>query len=248
MLSGDVEIGFAGPESAIYVYKNSENKDNLKVFAGLTKRDGQFIVSRNKIKNFKLSDLKGKEVLGGRIGGMPLLNFQTALKNENINESEVNINTSVDFADLSSAFIAGSGDFVNLFEPNATKLENMGYGYVVASVGKYSKEVPYTTFYAKNSYIKNNKEVVEGFRNALNKGIKYIQENSISKCSDIIVKQFPSSSLDEVNQILKRYKDADSWLKNTKVPKKYFENLEDIMISSGKLDKYVDFNKLVTND
>ena len=248
VLSNDVQVGFAGPESAIYVYNNSKNKDKLKVFAGLTKRDGQFIVSRKKIKNFKLSDLKNKEVLGGRIGGMPLLNFQTALKNEKINEDEVNINTSVDFADLSSAFIAGSGDFVNLFEPNATKLENMGYGYVVASVGKYSKEVPYTTFYAKEGFIRENKETIEGFRRAINRGIKYIKENSISKCSDIIVKQFPSSSLDEVNQILKRYKEADSWLDNTKVSKKYFENLEDIMISSGKLSKYVNFNKLVTND
>ena len=52
VLSGDVQIGFAGPESAIYVYKNGE-KDYLQSFAGLTKRDGQFIVSRTKDDNFK---------------------------------------------------------------------------------------------------------------------------------------------------------------------------------------------------
>ena len=45
VLSGDVEIGFAGAESAIYVYKQDES-DYLQLFAGLTKRDGQFIVSR----------------------------------------------------------------------------------------------------------------------------------------------------------------------------------------------------------
>lgn len=247
VLSKDVEIGFAGPESAVYVY-NAGNKDYLQVFAGLTKRDGQFIVSRKKINNFKLEDLKGKEVLGGRIGGMPLLNFQTALKNEKIKESELKINTSVDFADLSSAFIAGTGDFVNLFEPNATKLENEGYGYVVASVGKYSGEVPYTAFYAQKSFIKENKNLINNFRKALNKGIKFVENNSTDKIAKVILNQFPSSSLDEIKQIVKRYKDADSWLKDTKVPKEYFENLEDIMISSGKLNNYVNYNDLVINE
>ncbi len=246
VLSKDVEIGFAGPESAIYVY-NAKNKDYLKVFAGLTKRDGQFIVSRKKIKNFKLDDVKGQEVLGGRTGGMPLLNFQNALKNENIKEKDLNINTSVDFADLSSAFIAGTGDFVNLFEPNATKLENEGYGYVVASVGKYSGEVPYTAFYAQKSYIKDNKKLINNFRKALNKGIKFVENNSNEKIAKTILNQFKTSSLDEVIQIVDRYKKADSWLKNTKIPKKYFENLEDIMISSGKLKNYVNYNDLVIN-
>lgn len=63
VLSNDVNIGFAGPESAIYVYTGGE-KDYLKTFAGLTKRDGQFILSRN--KDFKLENLYGKEILVGR--------------------------------------------------------------------------------------------------------------------------------------------------------------------------------------
>ena len=119
VLSGDVEIGFCGPEATIYVYNGGE-KDYIQTFAGLTKRDGQFIISRTKIDNFTWDMLKGKEVLAGRIGGMPELNFENALRNTNISKSEVNINTSVDFASLTSAFISGTGDFVNLFEDSAT--------------------------------------------------------------------------------------------------------------------------------
>ena len=119
VLSKDVDIGLCGPEATIYVYNEGE-KDYIKTFAGLTKRDGQFIVSRTKIDNFKLEDLIGKEVLGGRPGGMPIINFYNALKNENI--KGVNTNDTVDFANLTSAFLSGTGDFVNLFEPNATKL------------------------------------------------------------------------------------------------------------------------------
>lgn len=113
VLSKDVDIGLCGPEATIYVYNEGE-KDYIKTFAGLTKRDGQFIVSRTKIDNFKLEDLIGKEVLGGRPGGMPIINFYNALKNENI--KGVNTNDTVDFANLTSAFLSGTGDFVNLFE------------------------------------------------------------------------------------------------------------------------------------
>lgn len=115
VLSNTVEIGFAGPESAIYVYENGE-KDYLITFAGLTKRDGQFIVSREKIDNFSISSLYNKEILTGRISGMPCLNFLNGVKNEDGDLSKINMNTSVDFASLSGSFIAGMGDFVNLFE------------------------------------------------------------------------------------------------------------------------------------
>lgn len=67
VLSGDVQIGFCGSEATIYVYNQGE-EDYLQTFAGLTKRDGSFIVSREKYDNFTLEDMKGKTIIGGRIG------------------------------------------------------------------------------------------------------------------------------------------------------------------------------------
>jgi len=157
VLSKDVQIGFAGPESAIYVYNGGE-EDYLVTFAGLTKRDGQFIVGKSG-KEFDWNDLKGKEILVGRKGGMPALNFLNALKNAGINTSDVKLNYSVEFAALAGSYIAGIGDYVNLFEPNATKLEREGYGNVVASIGEKSGSVPYTAFYTQLSYFEENKEV-----------------------------------------------------------------------------------------
>ena len=118
VLSGDVQIGFAGAESAIYIYQNGE-KDYLQIFSGLTKRDGQFILSRTKEDNFSLDYLKGKEIIVGRQGGMPALNFLNALKKMGIKQEDVNINYSIDFAALSGAFIGNVGDYVNLFDHKA---------------------------------------------------------------------------------------------------------------------------------
>lgn len=67
VLSGDVQIGFCGSEATIYIYQQGE-EDYLVNFAGLTKRDGSFLVSREKIDDFSVEDLKGKKILGGRQG------------------------------------------------------------------------------------------------------------------------------------------------------------------------------------
>lgn len=120
VLSGDVQIGFAGPESAIYVYENGE-EDYLVTFAGLTKRDGQFIVAREKIEDFNIEDLYGREILVGRTGGMPALNFRNGVKLSNGDIAKIDVNESIDFASLTGVFLSGVGDFVNLFELKVIK-------------------------------------------------------------------------------------------------------------------------------
>lgn len=246
VLSNTVEIGFAGPESAIYVYKNGE-EDYLVTFAGLTKRDGQFIVSREKIDDFSIEDLYGKEILVGRTGGMPALNFINGVKNSNGEIDKIDVNTSVDFASLSGTFISGVGDFVNLFEPNATKLENEGLGYVVGSIGELSGEMPYTAFYARKSYIEKNEETIKKFNNAINKGLNYVVQHNDQEVAQAILNQFPDNSLNEVEMIVKRYRDADSWLENTTIYEDTYKNLENIMIDNKLLDEYVPFDQLVVD-
>ena len=244
VLSGDVNIGFCGSEASIYVY-NSDNKDYIVSFAGLTKRDGAFLVSRNKIDNFKLEDLKGKYVIGGRKGGMPEMTFEYTLKENGINLDDLTIDTSVDFASMAGTFIGGVGDFVTLFEPSATQIENKGLGYVVAYVGEYGGSVPYTAYNAKKSYIKENPEVIQKFTNAINKGLDYVWNNDDEVVAKAIVEYFPDMTINELSKMIKRYKDNDAWMKDTYFTEESFDHLQDIMISAGELDKKVPYKDLV---
>ena len=119
VLSGDAEIGFSGTEATIYVYNGGET-DYVMTFAGLTQKDGSFLVSRKKYDNFELTDLKGKTVIGGRVGGMPEMTFEWALRENGIDpKKDLNIDTSVAFPAMEGAFIGGNGDFVTLFEHSA---------------------------------------------------------------------------------------------------------------------------------
>ena len=66
VMSGDAQIGFCGSEQSIYIYNGGE-KDYFINFAGLTKRDGSFIVGRDN-ENFNIKNLTGKHIIAGREG------------------------------------------------------------------------------------------------------------------------------------------------------------------------------------
>lgn len=247
VISKDADIGFSGPEATIYVYKNSSEK--LITFASLTKKDGQFIVGDCSLKNnFTMNNLKGKSVLAGRSGGMPLLMFEYALYMSGIDKNELNIDTSVEFAGLAGAYIGGQGDFVNLFEPNALKVEQSSKGCVLGSLGDISGIVPYTAFYAREEYIDKNNDVIEKFVKVINKGLRYVHNNSSRDIAEVIQKQFIDTSLDELTILVDRYKEADSWYSSTFVSVSDYNRLQDIMVYGKTIDSKIDSSVLITNE
>ena len=136
---------------------------------------------------------------------------------------------------------------LTLREPNATKLESQGFGYVVSSIGNKSGEMPYTAFNAKKSFIKNNKDLLKDFTDALNKGIEFTSENDSKTIAKVILKQFPDTSLNDLVSIIDRYKKADTWLDTPYIEKDLFNNLQDLLLDSNQITKKVSYNKLVNN-
>ena len=244
VLSKDVQIGFCGSEQSIYIY-NSGKKDYLVNFAALTKRDGSFIVSRKKEKDFKLENLKGKYIIGGRKGGMPEMTLEYTLKENNIDLKDVTIDTSVEFVSMASAFISGTGDYVTLFEPNATMVEKQGKGYVVGYVGEYGGEVPYTGYNALKSYIKKNPDTIKKFTKSINKGLDYVHKTNNKKLAKELVEFFPDMTINDLEKMIKRYKDNDAWMKNTYFGEKEFNHMQDIVIEAGIIKKKVPYKELV---
>lgn len=245
VLSGEADIGFMGAEASIYAYQEGAN-DPVVNFAQLTQRAGNFLVAREKMDNFQWSDIKGKNVLGGRKGGMPEMVFEYVLRQNNIDpQKDVAIDQSIDFGSTAAAFSGGQGDFTVEFEPSATALEKEGKGYVVASVGVDSGYVPYTAYSAKNSFMEKNPEIIQSFTNALQKGMVYVQTHTPEEIAKVIAPQFEETDLDTITTIVKRYYDQDTWKDNLIFEQSSLDLLQDILESSGELDARVDYNDLV---
>ncbi len=177
---------------------------------------------------------------------MPEMTFEYSLRENGIDpKNDVNIDTSVAFAAMSGSFIGGNGDFVTLFEPTATQVEQQGYGHVVASVGELGGVVPYTSYSAKKSYLKDNKKIIKNFTKAIQKGLDFVHNHSDKVVAKTILKQFPDTSLNDIESAVKRYRKIEAWPKTTNFSKESFNHLQDIMIDAGELKDKVSYNDLM---
>lgn len=245
VLSGSADIGFMGSESSIYTYVGGA-EDYVVNFAQLTQRAGNFLVSREPIENFRWEMLKGKDVLGGRAGGMPEMVFEYILAKNRISTDQLQIDQNIDFGSTAAAFSGGQGDFTVEFEPHATALEKKGEGYVVASLGEESGYVPYTAFCAKRSYLEKNEELVQGFTNALQKGMDYVNSHSPEEIAKTIAPQFPETKMDALITIVRRYDEQDTWKEDLIFEQKSFDLLQNILMDAKVLEKKVPYEDLVT--
>ena len=248
VLTDEAQIGFMGSESTIYTYTGG-TEDYVVNFAQLTQRAGNFLVSREPIENFNWDMLKGKNVLGGRAGGMPQMVFEYILEKNNIDPTtDLNINQSIDFGSTAAAFSGGDADFTVEFEPHATSLEEKGDGYVVASLGEDSGYVPYTAFCAKKSYIEANPQVIQSFTNALQKGMDYVQSHTPEEIAKVISPQFAETDIDTLTTIVARYYNQDTWKDNLIFDKDAFDLLQNILETSDVLEERVPYEDLVTTE
>lgn len=247
LLSNQIDIGLSGPEAAIYVY-NEGKEDYVEVFSQLTKRDGSFLVGRDKVDSFSWEQLRGKTVIPGRKGGVPYMTFEYVLKQNGLDPAkDLVLDDSIQFSLLAGAFAGGNAEYVNLFEPTASMIEQENKGYILASIGQDSGEIPYTTYCAKKSYIKKNTDIIQRFTNAVYKGQIWVAEHSAAEVAVVIQDAFPDTELDILTTVVQRYKDIDVWNSDPVLKEAPFELLQTVMTSAGELKEKAPYDKLVNN-
>lgn len=248
VLSNQCDIGFAGPEASIYVY-NEGKEDYCQVFAQMTKRDGSFLVSKAENKNFSWQDVKGKTIIPGRKGGVPYMTLEYVLKqNGIIPGKDVTLDDSIKFDLMAGAFASGNADYVTLFEPTASQTELQKKGYIVASVGEASGEIPYTAYFTKKSYIEKNSNTIQGFTNAIAKGEKWVKEHSSKEIAETIQSFFPSTDVEILASAIQSYKDIDAWNENPVLKEESFDRLQEVMLQAGELKEKAPYDKIVNNE
>ncbi len=244
LLSGSADIAFCGPEAALYVLAGGSS-DSPKVFGQLTKRDGSFLVGRTAEPDFKWSNLSGKEILAGRKGGVPAMTFEYTL---NANSVKATLNYDVAFNMMTSAFESGVADYCTMFEPGASQYQAAGKGYIVASVGEASGEIPYTCFSAKQSFMKKYPGKIDAVLRSVTKAIKYVNENPASDVAEKIAKYFDGTTVQALTTSIENYKKIDAWVTDMAMKESALDRLQEVMELAGELDARVKFADLVETE
>lgn len=247
VLSGNIDVGFAGPEASIYVY-NEGKKDHTQVFAQVTRRDGSFLIGREPDDNFTWDKVKGKTVLPGRKGGVPYMALEYVLRQNGIDPYEdTNLDNSVQFSMMTAAFTGGTGDYVTAFEPTASMLQQEGKGYIVASVGEAAGDIPYTAYFAKKSYIDKNSDLIQRFTNAVYKGQQWVATHTDAEVAQAVAEFFPDTSLELLTASVASYRAIDAWNTDPVMSEESFNRLQTVMTEAGELTKTADYDKVVNN-
>lgn len=245
LVSDGADIALVGSETSIYVSAQGST-DPVINFAQLTQTDGTFLVSRKRIEHFEWEQLNGSTFLGQRKGGMPQMVGEYVLKKHGIDpHKDLNLIQNIDFANIANAFISGTGDYVQLFEPQASLFEKEGKGYIVASFGTESGHVPYTTFMTKESFLNKNEATIEKFTSAIYKAQQWIQENSSDETAKLIQKYFEDTDVELIETVIDRYKNQGSFATDPILDEEEWNNLQNIMDEAGELPKRMDYLDLV---
>ncbi|MDP4144008.1 MAG: ABC transporter substrate-binding protein [Bacillota bacterium] len=250
VLSKNADIGFCGPEQTIYIY-NQKRDDYPVLFAQLTQRDGSFLISRTNDKNFNWESLEGKNVLGGRPGGVPEMALEYVLRNHGLVPGKnLNVITNVAFSAAPGAFKGGTGDYAALFEPSASALVKDKSGYIVASVGASAGPIPYTCFFTTKSYMDNNKDTIQKFTNAIYKGQIWVSQHSDAEVAKAIKSYFPGTDEAVLQNVIKNYRAINAYAPNPIIKEENMSRLMDIIQSynSQLLKQRPPFSKIVNNE
>ena len=248
VVSGQSDIGLAGPESCVYIVQ--QGKEDCPVVIGqLTKRDGSFLMGRED-GDFSWDDLRGKDIIGGRKGGMPEMTLEYVMKQHGVVPGvDANVDTSVQFNMMAGAFTGGQGDYVALFEPTATQVEMAGQGYILLSIGEESGEVPYTAYFAAEQYLQENPDTAAAFCRAIKRGLDWVQSHTDQEVAEVIAPQFPDTDVEVLTAVTARHRAIDAWNWELTMEQAALERLETIMTEAGELDwdSWVDYETLVDN-
>lgn len=249
LISGAADIALLGPETNVYVISQGRT-DYPVIFGQLTKRDGSFLVSRVPEPDFEWTDLANKYIIGGRRGGSPAMSLEYALKQNGLVPGvNVALDLNVAFNMTVGAFEGGLGDYVTMFEPIASDYQAEGKGYIVASVGEESGEVPFTCFSANRSYLNSNPDKIDMFLKCIIRAYNFILESDIEDVIDSLLPSFPSSSRNSIKFAIESYIRIDAWMTTPVMLDSAFTRLQDVMIAAGELNESnrVSFSDAVDN-
>lgn len=248
LLSDSADIALVGSETSIYVYAQDAT-DKVINFAQLTQTDGTFLVAKSDKPNFKWEDVKDSIFLGQRKGGMPQMVGEFVLKQHSIDpHHDLDLIQNIDFANIPGAFVSGDAEYVQLFEPTASMFEKEGKGHVIASFGEESGTIPYTVFMTKESFIKENEEIVKQFTKAIYKAQQWVQEADTEEIAKVVQPYFEDTDLDILIASIQRYKQQGSFATTPLLSEEAWNNLHEIMKEAGELPKEAPYEVLVNTD
>lgn len=231
--SGQVDMGSYGTPILTGISKGLPIKI---VAAPAVKKINFILVGKKGITS--VSDLKGKTVATGALGGGSHQSFLKILEGSGLKESDVKV-VATGGADEYMILSSGKVEAVITSEPTVSKLVVDGVGTVLAKAEDYYGKYEHSYVFASDDFIKNHPEAVTNFLKASREAYEYSKNNF----EELVAKGKTLVNLDE--NIIREYykKDIVDWDLSFKVDIEGTKNAVKIVQSMGEIDKSANFDE-----
>lgn len=245
IISGASDIALLGPEAAALT-KDAAPDRRLVNFVKLTDSDGSFIVSKTPSSNFKIADLKGKTIVTGGVGSTPYTVLIHLIKKAGLDpKKDVTVRSIPVSANIVPSYLESGADYAQVFEPGAAKIVSEGKGHRVASVGVLLGSVPYTGYAATSSYIDKNPKIIQGFTNAIYKGLIWTDKNSPQKIAELVSPFFKDVPVQTLETVIAEYKKAKVWSVDPSITREGTDRLVSLLVEGQVLKQAVPYEQIV---
>ena len=249
VISGQTDVGLAGPEVAIYIY-NSESPDKPVMFCSINGTDGFFLVSRDKVEPFDWRMLRGRRIIGWRPGSTPQLFFEHVLKQKGVDgEAIKSIVTNIPPPAREGAWMSGDGEFGIFNEPSTSNLVHAGQAHVLASIGKELGRAENTVLFAKRSWYEKNQEAVQKLTKAIAKAQLWLKSARDEQIARTVAPYFPGIPLEISTAVVKRYRESGAplWSESPVIDREGLAKLQEVIVLGGVMapEKIVAYEAIV---
>ena len=250
VISGQADVGLAGPEVAIYIY-NSESPDKPVMFCSINGTDGFFLVSREQVEPFDWPRLRSRKIIGWRPGSTPQLFFEYVLKQKSVDAETIkSIVTNIPPPAREGAWMSGDGEFGIFNEPSTSNLVHAGQAHVLASIGKELGRAENTVLFAKRSWYEKNRETVQKLTKAVAKAQLWLKAAGDEQIARTVAPYFPGILLEISTAVVRRYRgtSAPLWSELPIIDRQGLAKLQEVIVLGGVMapEKTVAYEAIVT--
>ena len=227
------------------------NLPQPRIFAVAAARDGSLLLARTDSdpEGFQWQDLKRKTIVGSAHNDSTQIALEDVLRDHGLAPyREVTIYYNIPDNLRIAAFRAGTGNYIQLLEPEASFVEANGFGRVVASVGSAAGDMAVTAYAAMPGSIESNPEMFQKFTNAIYKAQLWISAHSAEEAAEAAAGFFPNLDKAVLLNSIRRYQSLGVWAANPVITKESYERFHRAAKNAGEIAGPIPYESIVIND
>lgn len=245
VLSGEVDVAWGGPLRSMLNYEH-DRASELVCFCEVVTRDPFFLVGARPRVNFRLSDLRDLRIGAVREVPTPWLCLQDDLRRAGMEPADLAVSFDRDMQENAAALRDGWLDVIQTAEPLVDELvaANRGRVWYCAAVRGHTS---YTCLYTRRSFLAEKRDSLLAMTRAMFNTQLWLRRSRPKDIAALIAPYFEAVPNARLVSAIARYRHADIWGSDPRLPRSGYERLQAALLSGGLVRAKLPFESAVDN-